>query len=127
MTSGKKPVQTIKTVLTCVCALFFGCVGVLHFVHPEPFLAIVPDYIPFPAAAVYISGFFECAGGVGLLIRRCRHLASMGLIALLIAVFPANVNMAVNSIDFGLPHYLLWWRLPLQAVLIVWVWWCGRD
>ena len=101
--------------------------GYYHFKNPYPYLEIMPDCLPFPEFLLYFSGVCEIAGGIGLLIPRLRRLASYGLIALLIAVFPANVNMAVNSIDFGLPHYLLWWRLPFQLVFILWVYWCGRD
>jgi len=102
-------------------------IGVLHFVSPGIFAAIVPDYLPFPLALVYISGFFEILGGVGLLVKRVRSKAGWGLMALLIAVFPANVNMALNSIDFGLPHTWLWWRLALQPVIIAFVFWVSRP
>jgi uncharacterized membrane protein len=117
----------LKSVLTYLCGLFFGVAGTLHFLKPDPFLEIVPSFIPFPEAAVYVSGCFEIAGGLGMLLPRWRRWASYGLVALLVAVFPANINMAVNSIDFGLPHSLLWWRLPFQVLFIAWVYWCGKD
>jgi len=125
--ASQKKRGLVKSVLTYLCALFFGLAGTLHFVEPGPFLEIVPSFIPFPEAAVYVSGFFEIAGGLGLILPRFRRWASYGLVALLLAVFPANINMAVNSIDFGLPHSWLWWRLPFQVLFIAWVWWCGRD
>jgi len=62
-----------------------------------------------------------------MLLLKFRRWASYGLVALLIAVFPANIYMAMNSIDFGLPHSWLWWRLPCQVLLVAWVWWCGQD
>ena len=98
--------------------------GVAHFRNPEPFVRIVPDYLPAHRALVAWSGFFEILGGVGLLIPRVRRPAAWGLIALFVAVFPANVNMAVKNIPFNGAHHplLLWLRLPLQAALIAWAW-----
>jgi len=116
-----------KNVATVFAAIMFIFAGYYHFKNPYMYLEIMPDYLPFPEFLVSFSGVCEIAGGIGLLIPRLRRFASYGLIALLVAVFPANVNMAVNSIDFGLPHALLWWRLPFQLVFILWVYWCGRD
>lgn len=96
--------------------------GVAHFRNPEPFVRIVPDYLPAHRTLVALSGFFEILGGIGLLVPQLRSPAAWGLIALFVAVFPANVNMAVKNIPFNGAHYpwLLWLRLPLQLVLIVW-------
>lgn len=113
-----------------VLAFSMVIVGVLHFAKPEPFVKIVPDFLPYPLALVYISGFFEILGGVGLLIPTVSRAAAWGLIALYVAVFPANINMAVNNIALeGIPeNQLLYWvRLPLQAVLIAWAWWYTRN
>ena len=77
-----------------------------------------------------LSGVFEILGGVGLLIARVHRAAAFGLIALYVAVFPANINMAVNDIQLGdvhIPTWALWLRLPLQAGLIVWAWWLSRS
>ncbi len=103
--------------------------GVAHFRNPTPFVRIVPDGLPAHRALVFVSGFFEILGGVGLLMPRTRRWASWGLIALYIAVFPANVNMAVKGIPLGGidAPWLLWLRLPLQGVLIAWAWWAGRE
>ncbi|CAN5218306.1 DoxX family protein [soil metagenome] len=117
----------LKNTATVIAAIGFVFAGYLHFKNPSIYLEIMPDYLPFPLFLIYLSGACEILGGIGLFIPRLRRFASYGLIALLIAVFPANVNMAVNSIDFGMPHEILWWRLPFQLVLIVWVFWCGRD
>jgi uncharacterized membrane protein len=105
--------------------IMFVSAGILHFVEPEPFVRIVPSYLPEPLLLVWISGFFEIVGGIGLFISRLRVWAAYGLIALLIAVFPANINMAVNNINFNgaIPNAALWLRLPLQLVLIACVWW----
>lgn len=83
--------------------------------------------LPFPAAIVYVTGAWEILGGIGLLTRRYRKWAAIALVALLVAVFPANINMAVNHITLGLPEPVLWLRLPLQFVLIFWVLAASRD
>jgi uncharacterized membrane protein len=124
---SKKLLTALQNIATVLCAVFFTLAGWLHFQNPNMYKEIVPDILPFPIFLVYLSGACEIAGGVGLMFPKLRKLASYGLIALLVAVFPANINMAVNSIDFGLPHEILWWRLPFQLVFIVWVYWCGRD
>jgi uncharacterized membrane protein len=106
--------------------LLFIAAGVNHFVSPGVYLKIMPDYLPWPLALVYASGFFEVLGGVGLAIPRLRRAAGWGLIALLVAVFPANVHMLMNADQFhAIPVWALVVRLPLQGVLIAWVWWAA--
>jgi|HubBroStandDraft_6_1064221.scaffolds.fasta_scaffold164275_4 uncharacterized membrane protein len=113
-----------------LCAVMIG-IGIVHFVMPDPFVRIVPGWLPAPLALVWVSGVFEILGGVGLLVPRARRAASYGLVALYVAVFPANVNMAVNHLTFdgvhAVPPVLLWLRLPLQGVLIAWALWAGRE
>lgn len=105
-----------------VAALFLTS-GTLHFVTEKFFVAIVPRGLPKPRLLVQVSGAAELAGAAGVLIPRTRRLAGKGLIALLVAVFPANVNMAVNAERFKqVPAWALWARLPLQFVAIAWVW-----
>jgi uncharacterized membrane protein len=104
-------------------AVFLGA-GFLHLVRPGPFAAIVPPYVPQHFAVVYISGMAELAGGIGLLMRRTRWLAAWWLALLLVAVFPANVYMAVDHVQVSvrpLPDTVLWGRLFLQPLLIWWV------
>ena len=102
---------------------FFLVAGTLHFVKPRPYVAIVPDALPRKRELVYASGVAEIAGGAGALAAPTRRAAGWWLIATLIAVFPANVNMAVNAERFrAVPEPLLWVRLPVQGVLIAWVW-----
>lgn len=111
-----------KRVSQILCCIFFITVGVLHFTSTETFTRIVPSFIPFPDWAVYITGVMEVAGGLLLYFPKTRRFASYFLIFLLIIVFPANINMAVNHIDFGkVPTFVLWARLPLQALLVYWV------
>lgn len=109
-----------------ILAVAIIIVGITHFAKPEPFVQIMPPYLPYHLELVYISGFFEILGGIGLLVPPVSRAAAWGLIALFIAVFPANINMTVNNIAIeGIPHnqVLYWARLPLQAVLIAWAWW----
>lgn len=123
----KQLLALFKKLATALCAIFFMLAGSFHFLKPDVYEQIMPEILPFPIFLIYLSGLCEILGGLGLLIPRFRKRASWGLIALLIAVFPANINMAVNSVDFGMPHELLWWRLPIQLLFIIWVWYCGKD
>jgi uncharacterized membrane protein len=104
--------------------------GILHVVLPGPFVKIMPAWLPAPLTLVFVSGFFEAWGGIGLLVARARRPASLGLVLLYLAVFPANINMALHpeiSAGWGVPGWLLWARLPLQAVFIAWALWVGTD
>jgi len=110
-----------------LAAAFYVFAGVQHFRDPEFYIRIVPPRLPWRAAAVSISGVAEIAGGIGLLIPVLRRAAAWGLVALLIAVFPANVYMAAYNVQAGsqpIHPTLLWLRLPLQVVFIWWVLWC---
>lgn len=109
-------------------AVGFVAAGVLHFVWPRVYARIVPPFLPFPMALVYISGVAEILGGIAVLIPSLRPWAGVGLIALLIAVFPANLYMAIGPerAGLGVAPVWLWLRLPLQLVLIAWVWWATR-
>jgi uncharacterized membrane protein len=106
-------------------ALFFVLAGALHFIAPAPYLAIMPSSVPLPAAMIALSGIAEIVGGLGVLFRSTRRAAGVWLIALLIAVFPANVYAISTGMviaDNAVPAWMLWARLPLQLVLIFWVW-----
>ena len=120
----------LRLILRWLLAAIFVTTGVLHFVHPESFRKIVPPSFPNPSALVAISGVFELLGGISLLIRSLRRVAGWGLILLLIAVFPANIFMATNPRQAGaehIPQWVLWARLPLQAVLIAWAWYVSGE
>ena len=102
---------------------FFLAAGLLHFLKPKPYVAIVPEALPRKLELVYVSGVAELAGGAGVLPERTRRAAGWWLIATLVAVFPANVNMAVNAERYrSVPTWALWVRLPIQGLLIAWVW-----
>jgi uncharacterized membrane protein len=108
-----------------VLTIFMVVAGLNHLLQPDVYVAMMPAALPWPRALVYLSGVAEMAGGLGLVPRATRRLAAWGLIALFIAVFPANVNMAVNELPLGTwqaPAWLLWARLPLQLLLIAWAW-----
>jgi uncharacterized membrane protein len=125
-----KNANRTKEILRVVLAIAIITVGTLHFLKPEPFIKIMPPQLPYPAELVYISGFFEILGGIGLLVPFVSVAAAWGLIALFIAVFPANINQAINSISIeGIPNnpVFYWVRLPLQAVLIAWAWWYTQN
>jgi len=103
---------------------FFVIGGALHFILPDAYIAMMPSWLPAHAALVAISGVAEIAGGLGLILPATRRLAAWGLIALLVAVFPANVNVAVHHLPLAghdIPAWALWARLPLQAALVAWV------
>lgn len=106
----------------------FFTAGVLHFVMPAFFDRIVPPWIPDARLATYLSGAAEILGAIGLMIPATRTAAAWGLIALLIAVFPANIHMLMQARDANASAWYvagLWARLPLQGLLMWWVWRAG--
>jgi uncharacterized membrane protein len=121
----------MRRIVRGVLAAAMIAIGVLHFATPEPFVRIVPTWLPAPLALVLVSGFFEILGGAGLLVPRTRRAAGLGLVALYLAVFPANVNMAWNHLTLDgvtpISPVLLWLRLPLQAVLIALALWASKT
>jgi uncharacterized membrane protein len=108
-------------------AAFFNLTGALHFVIPRSYEAIVPEPVP-AKEAIAVSGVAEILGGLAVLHPATRRLGRWWLLALLIAVFPANVHMAINperikGLDLNrVPRWALWARLPLQPLAMVWVW-----
>jgi uncharacterized membrane protein len=123
-------VRRFETPLRWLLALAMVAVGVQHFTNPVFFERIVPPWVPSASLAVSVSGVAEILGGIGLLVPRTRRAAAWGLIALFIAVFPANVHMAVHHISPGptpVPAWAAWARLPFQAVFIAWAWWFTRP
>lgn len=104
-------------------ALFFVFAGAMHFVRENFYLMMMPPYIPFPLLMIHLSGIAEIVLGLLVLPARTRRFAGFGLIALLIAVFPANIYAAQNpEVLPGIPPALLWTRLPFQLLFIAWVW-----
>ncbi len=102
-------------------AIFFVNTGIDHFINAGFYLSIMPPFFPLHEEAVYISGFFEVLGGMGVLIPRLRKIAGWGLVALLIAVYPANIYMALAPEAFpNIPVLLIYSRLPLQFLFFYW-------
>lgn len=101
---------------------FFVAAGVMHFVAPAFYLAMMPPWLPAHRALVVASGVAEILGGVGVFSERWRRPAGIGLILLLLAVFPANVQMLLDARSAAEPELLLWLRLPLQGAFLWWVW-----
>ncbi len=121
-------IERMRRVLRALVGLGFIGIGVIHFVSPEPFLKMMPGVLPWHLGLVYLSGAAEILGGVGLLVPKTRRVATWGLLLLLLAVFPANINMAVNEIYLeGMLRepWLLWVRLPFQLVFAAMVYWVG--
>ena len=106
-----------------ITGVLFIIAGVVHFIRPAMYEAIVPPQLGHAPELVAISGIAEIAGGLGLMIPQTRRAAAWGLIALLVAVWPANIFMAVEANRFAAiaPAWLLWARVPLQIVAIWWV------
>lgn len=118
-----------KSAVRVVIALAMVWVGVLHFVQPAGFVKIVPPWLPAPELLVAVSGVAEILGGAGLLVPRVRRLAAFGLVALFVAVFPANVYMAMHDVQPFAVHVsraAQWARLPFQAVFIAIALWLAR-
>jgi uncharacterized membrane protein len=105
-------------------SILFIFAGAMHFVIPNRYVGIMPAWIPYQLEMVDVSGVAEILGGIGLLVPSVRRAAGIGLILLLVAVFPANVQMLINAMHSGASAIyitLLFFRLPLQPLLIVWV------
>jgi uncharacterized membrane protein len=122
--------EIARKALRVLLALLMTVAGIAHFTATASFVAIVPPWLPAPTLAVWVSGVAEIALGAALLVPRTRRFASFGLVALYVAVFPANLHMAMAHVQIpGLGPVspaVAWGRLPLQLVLIAWALWVGR-
>jgi uncharacterized membrane protein len=120
---------------TRLLAGFFTLAGSMHFIRPRAYEAIMPPYVPAHREAVRISGVAELLGGLAVVPRATRPAARWWLLALLVAVFPANVHMAMHPDEVAkkgvaadrIPRWLLWARLPLQPLMMLWVWRATAD
>ena len=122
--------MNLRRISLFVLGAAFIAAGILHFVKMPLYVRIVPPWLPGHASLVTISGIAEIAGGMGVLIKQTRRAAGIGLIALLIAVFPANVQMALHPQQYSdiAGPAVLWARLPLQLAIVAWVWFsCLRS
>ena len=118
-----------KSILIVISSIFYTIVGIKHFIEPDYFLSIIPPYLPFHIELVYISGFFEILFGLIILFPKYRYYGSIGLILLLIAVFPANIYLAQNKEAqeaIGTSQQIAIWRLPMQGILIWIAYWIRK-
>jgi uncharacterized membrane protein len=112
----------LSTGSALLAAVFVGA-GVLHFCFTSTYVSIIPPYLPEPRLLVFVSGVAEVLGGVGLPVTETRRVAAWGLAALLVAVMPANIQMALDHERWrSIPEWALWARVPLQLPLIWWAW-----
>jgi uncharacterized membrane protein len=114
-----------RTLFLWFLAAFFIVAGMNHFRAPSVYVAMIPPWLPWPSALNAVAGACEILGGIAVLFPSLRSAAGWGLIALLVAVFPANLHVALmgHMPGFGFSPLILWLRLPFQAVLIAWVAW----
>lgn len=134
-TTARRLARRYREPLRYVMGAFYVGAGVLHLVLPDLYAQVVPPAFPRPLALVYLSGVAEVVLGVGVLVERTRRVAAWGIVALLVAVFPANVYMATAPVVLeGVPAWasrppeaLTLARLPLQALLVAWAWWYTRP
>ncbi len=113
----------MKTVSKFLLAIFMIGAGTMHFVNPDFYVKIMPQYLPLHRELVYLSGVCEIALGLLLFVPRFSRLAAWGTIALLIAVFPANITVSQNQAVLPAPPLFHLLRLPLQGVFILWAYW----
>lgn len=118
-----------KSILIVISSIFYSIVGIKHFIEPDYFLSIIPPYLPFHLELVYISGFFEILFGLMILFPKYRFYGSIGLILLLIAIFPANIYLAQSKEAqeaIGTSQQIAIWRLPIQGILIWIAYWIRK-
>jgi uncharacterized membrane protein len=114
-------------------AAFFTFAGAMHFLQPRSYRAMMPSYVPYHHEAVVVSGIAEIVGGLAVVPPRTRRFARWWLIGVLVAVFPANIDMAVRPDEHPklrldrFPRLVLWARLPLQGLAALWVWRATAD
>lgn len=118
---------TTKRILLWLMGAFYIFAGVNHFVNPAFYGPMMPPYLPWHSQLIFLSGIAEVVLGVAVLVPASRSIAAWGIIALLIAVFPANLHIALNNIPIGGASEGLgawnWVRPPFQAVLMAWAYW----
>lgn len=124
------PSNTFKKIALFGLTLFFVSIGVGHFTGPDAFLPLMPAYLPYHLELVYLSGVFEIGLGIAVLFPKVRRLAGFGLVALLVAVYPANINMALHPEPFveqGISLAFIYGRLPFQFLFMAWAVWATRP
>lgn len=119
--------HVLKARIAFACS--FVVVGMMHLISPEKMVYMIDGLLPYPHFLVLASGVAEIIGGMALLLPRYQRMAAYGIIALLVLIFPANINVAINNLPApgGLPNepWYVWSRLAFQPVYILWVWWAA--
>ncbi len=115
----------IVSIVRWLATIFFLIAGILHFVIPEFYQAMIPPFIPFKDFFIVVTGIAEMAGAIGIQIPKLRKLSGILMMVLLISIFPANIYVA--AVQPALPNLeysgsSMWWRLLLQPVFIGWIW-----
>ena len=106
--------------------LLYVLAGINHFVHPEFYLKMLVGFLPAPEWLNWISGAAEIILGAGVCFAATRKWSAYGIILLLVAIFPANINMALHASDWSFSTIALYVRLPIQFLLIWWAWVCAK-
>jgi uncharacterized membrane protein len=122
--------KILKKIALYGTGIFFIIAGSRHFLKPEFYMLMMPSYLPVPLTLIYISGAFEILGGIGLMVPKTRAFSAWGLMALLLAVLPANIYLWTHRIalpDTYTPSWLLMLRIPLQFLLIAWVYLFAKN
>lgn len=108
--------------LAYVMGIFYIFAGLYHFINAEFYKKMIQNFLPYPLEIIYLSGLIEILLGIAVCISQTRSIASIGIIMLLVAVFPANINMALHPEMWHYSPTMLYLRLPLQGLLIYWAW-----
>jgi uncharacterized membrane protein len=127
---GLNPLKSFRENARLATGMAFILIGISHFLMPEKYLEMMPTFLPAPVLLIYLSGLFEILGGIGLILSPTKFWAAAGLALLLLAVLPANIYVALNNVQLGgFMNYPLyqWIRLPMQFVLIGWIWWVKGE
>ncbi len=115
----------IIATLRWLATAFFLVAGALHFVIPEFYRAMMPAFIPFQSFFIVLTGIAEMAGAIGIQIPKYRRLSGILMMVLLVAIFPANIYVAIAQPALPNMDYepaSMWWRLLLQPLFIAWIW-----
>ncbi len=114
--------EKLRTISLWLIGVFFMMAGANHFLTPAPYLTMMPPWLPAHMALIQLSGIAEIAGGIGILLPSTRRASAFGLLALLIAIFPANVHVALHGWPgTDIPRWALWFRLPFQPLFMLWI------